>query len=213
MLSLIFGALLSVTPVDSAPVCDPASIRRTAGDKTDAAASLRIEKAAKHRIEVAYVDTVSGSCAPLIDGLIASQVSLRTGTVLDFDAKGVASVRRDKYSLFSIRTPPGVVPTIPRATFLGAALFEQRNSPVGLKERYLGLWRQGGGALVATFEVVGGRASKPKPVLRSRVPVRGIGFFPSPDAPTGGIGLVQDTSPTVRLLTLEWNHRDWFGRD
>lgn len=212
MPSLILGAMLLVTPVDSAPACDPGRIRRMAGDKADAAASLRIEKAARHKIEVAYVYSVSGPCAPLIDGLIHTQVKLRTGTVVDLSYGG-ASIRPDDSNAFAHRTPPSVVPIVAGAAFVDAALFEQRNSPVGRKERYLGVWHQGGGALIATFEVVEGRASKPMPVLRSRVPVRGIGFFPSPDTPSGGIGLVQDTSPTVRLVTLEWNHRDWFGKD
>ncbi|MGQ0559076.1 MAG: hypothetical protein ACT4OE_05750 [Sphingosinicella sp.] len=44
-------------------------------------------------------------------------------------------------------------------------------------------------------------------MLESHLPIVGVGYFPSPDGPSGQLGVVQQVSANiVRLLNYQWYH-------
>jgi hypothetical protein len=100
------------------------------------------------------------------------------------------------------------LPDLPNAEFLQADSVESVRTEAGLSTRYIGLWKQGRGALIAEFIVSsdGARAMQAIPLMKSDLPIRSIDFFPSPDTPSGSVTLVQEAGQATRVVKFNWWH-------
>ena len=100
------------------------------------------------------------------------------------------------------------LPDLPNAEFLQADRVESVRTEAGLSTRYIGLWKQGGGSLIAEFTVPsdGARPVQAIPLMKSYLPIRSIDFFPSPDTRSGSVTLVQKGGQAIRVVKFDWWH-------
>jgi len=73
---------------------------------------------------------------------------------------------------------------------------------------FVGVWRVGNKWLVRSFtQREDGGFTKPRPLLTSRLPVRGLTYLPSPDTPSGRLELVQEQRDgRARSIAFDWWH-------
>jgi len=73
---------------------------------------------------------------------------------------------------------------------------------------FVGVWRVGNEWLVRSFSQREDRGfTTPRPVLTSRLPVRSLTYFPSPDSPSGRLELVQQQRDgRARSISFSWWH-------
>lgn len=78
---------------------------------------------------------------------------------------------------------------------------------------YVGLWRTNAGYEVRGFVMREGEVARPaRPILRSAVRIRSVGYTPMPDAPAGILPLVLETAPReTTLASLDWQHPRFFN--
>jgi len=73
---------------------------------------------------------------------------------------------------------------------------------------FVGVWRVGNKWLVRSFSLREDRSfTKPRPLLTSRLPVRGLTYLASPDSPSGRLELVQQQRDgRARSIVFDWWH-------
>lgn len=100
------------------------------------------------------------------------------------------------------------LPDLANAEFLQADSVESVRTEAGLSTRYIGLWKQGRGSLIAEFIVSsdGARSTQAIPLMKSNLPIRSLHFFPSPDTPSGSVTLVQEAGQAIRVVKFDWWH-------
>lgn len=94
--------------------------------------------------------------------------------------------------------PEPAHPEVSGAAFVGSADLVAAGSR-------LGVWRQAdGSSSIATYRP--GRADPPHVLLRSAVPILGVGYLPAPDASGGMMSFWQDAGDgQYRFVMVSWN--------
>jgi hypothetical protein len=95
--------------------------------------------------------------------------------------------------------------------YMTAARVDVSRSTSGMTEYFVGVWKNRQTATLAIFaRSADGIQSIPAPLLRSKLPVRGVSYLPAPDSPAGTLGITQEVAPgELRLINVWWTHRDF----
>ena len=154
------------------------------------------------------VTILSGSCTPLVQAVVLDKIGFSNGNVYQIKPEGIVPWQPLGPLFERPKLNESQIPNFPNAQFLQAVDIGYLGTKMGLAKRYVGLWKQAGNWLIADFKVLeGGRIMNVQPLLRSRLPLRSVSFFPAPDAPAGSLFLVQEEpSGNVRLIRLGWRH-------
>jgi hypothetical protein len=156
-----------------------------------------------YSLDRASATMLSGPCASSVTAMVLDKVGLSDGKVYQANLGGIAPWPVAYSSMFNrANLDKSQLPDIPNAQFVHAVAVEGR--------RYAGLWKQKDGSLIVDFKVpeAGGRAIDVRPLLRSRLPLRSVSYFPAPDTRSGGLYLVQEAAPgQVRVIRFSWWHR------
>lgn len=94
-------------------------------------------------------------------------------------------------------------PEIEHAQFVMASNVEQANVTRSLN---VGLWKTADGYLIAAYILQEGAFSTPVELLRSKHRIKSVTYFPSPDSPSGKLGLLVDAAGDIALASLNWDH-------
>jgi hypothetical protein len=163
---------------------------------------------AKGRLDNPTVIVLTGERASLVQDSGVGIVSLSNGEyfVITPCVRPYANEGREPFR--KVKLESAQLPELPNAEFLQADRVESVRTVTGLSTRYIGLWKQGGGSLIAEFIVPsdGARPEEAIPLMKSDLPIRSIDFFPSPDTPSGSVTLVQEAGRVVRVVKFDWWH-------
>lgn len=182
------------------------SVRK--GDDMAAAGSVAwVAEAGTPRLNQNWIMT--GPCASLIAGFEMNSVALQTGEV--YQIEDASRIRR----LNGASLPSDVFAPAAAALHVGHFLGATRVNYSSHDETsgdFLGLWRDQDTWVVASFAWKGGAAvGSAKPLMRSKLPIRGINYFPAVDTPAGTITFVQSLDVRkVALIGFDWSHPNWF---
>jgi hypothetical protein len=189
------AAELSVAPAGAA-LADDLSIAAAADDGD--------------RLSIAGVSWLRGRCA---DGAHA----VRMGLVFFTDGMVFAAGADGRFArvpgLSGLANFGGAPLSADHPPMEGARFIMASNvavAMVGNDRRSLdvGLWQRGDAYVVAAFARQAGGFGAPIELLRSARPIRSVTFFPSPDAPSGRLGLVVDAGQGIALVDVDWHHRN-----
>jgi hypothetical protein len=153
------------------------------------------------------VVVLSGKCADLVGGANLGTLGLTNGAFLKLEPR-IGPTPEDRTIFRPSAVSAAQAPAIVGATFLDADRIQSRLEGDVLMRRYVGLWKEPDGWLVAEFtrSDKSGESTEVRQLLRSSLPIRGLTFFPAPDTPTGTLTLVQDGPGVVRVLSFLWAH-------
>jgi hypothetical protein len=185
-----------------------AGLSASKGDHAGAVASVVwVAEAGSPRLNQNWV--VAGPCAALISGLELNAFALETGEVFSIE-DGARLRQRSDISFPSDVVDPSAAALHP-GEFLGAARVNPSRDGETSGD-FVGLWHDGGVWVVASFSWKDrGPIGAVKPLMRSKLPLRGLNYFPAPDTPGGTITFVQTVGErTVALVGFDWQHPDWF---
>lgn len=149
--------------------------------------------------------SLEGPCADSVQAFRMTRIAFGDGAVFDLNPM---TERFDFAPLVTSMNVGGEPyadghPAIDNATFIMAANVDGRHQA---RELDVGVWKTGDGYLVAAFIRQEDGYSAPIDLVRSTQPIRSVTFFPSPDANSGNLGLVEDTGHGIALVTLFWDH-------
>lgn len=217
---------LAASPAAAAIAIPSPTILLPCGQMRQVAAGLRLEelnldlvrpslgsgetRAGATRLARAY--TLKGECAGDVQAFQMGVISLSYGMIQEVERDGarVLQPRQEAGQFYGAMTSEISAPSGVGGVFAGAArVGGRRHADGGLEEHYLGLWRDSGSSVIAAFsKSATGAYTAPLRVLTSTLPLRSLSYFPSPDSPSGRIGLVQETADGPHLLSLDWHHPD-----
>lgn len=188
----------------------PGNLAAVPGNRESVESTLAYAPGAMERLEVDVVSTLAGPCAATAMEAVQDLVRLADGSIYRVEQNGEAVLlAQQPTSLFEAADLNRIIiPALPGARFIDADNYMAERTDAGLEYRYLGLWRDGKRWTVATFTTADARQGrKPRPLFHSRLPLRGITFFPSVDTPAGQIGTVQEgPAGEVRIIGILWRH-------
>lgn len=174
---------------EGAPIANPAL----------AADSLRLDRS--------Y--TLTGDCGDEARSFVMEHILLTGDRIMMIGEDGSLSTLTQRPSVVGpSEVSPEQAPRLEGAPLVHAARVGHSRAAAGLVTSYVGVWRTGGKSIVASFRIAAdGQASAPQPVFESDLPIMGVGYFPSPDSPSGQLGVVQQVDAgTARLLNYQWHH-------
>lgn len=176
-------------------------------------AALTFSPVAGDTLTVAGAQALAGPCTGL------AQVYGPTGVVLFANDSAVTVHETPKMSdgrngeahfkKYRALDAAGPHPELPGHVFVMATLVQRQFDPGGkpVADHYAGIWRKGEASVVASFSrPIDGAFTTPRPILASAAPLRSISYFPSPDTPSGNLGLIQEGDRKIHLIAVRWSH-------
>lgn len=164
----------------------------------------------KSNLSFLHVTVLSGRCAAFVTASKMGLLGLSNGDAYQIRPDATVVPWNPAFPLFERpKLDHSEIPRFRFATFVHAEKIASRQTQAGLTKRYIGLWKEKAGWLVAEFTVPAGegKAGDARPLLRSRLPLRSVSFFPAIDTPSGSLFLVQEgKARSVRLIRLDWEH-------
>jgi hypothetical protein len=146
------------------------------------------------------VRRLSGPCAPAVEDMLIELVRLADDRVFRITPAGLVPAPEALSAFEAERLEPGQIPQVPNMRFVDADDYIQSEG------RFVGIWTDGSTWMVGSFRTSAG-GSRVRPLLRSRMPLRSVTFFPSPDTPAGQLWLVQDAGRNeLSVITVDWMH-------
>lgn len=210
-LGLVAGATAAVP---GAPDCALPSVRAAqlsiapAGDAPVDLSIVATEDG--NRVSIADVAWLRGGCADGVRAVRMGALFFPDGSVFFAGPDGRFAQWSGQSGLANFNGEPlsAEHPPMGQARFIMAS--NVAVAMVGNDRRSLdvGLWQTGDSHVVAAFTRQAGRFGAPIELLRSARPIRSVTFFPSPDAPSGRLGLVVDAGPGIALVNVDWHHRN-----
>lgn len=190
--------------------CAPDGLKRRALQPGVVEPSLEFVEGPPHHMRVAYVNLVEGTCARLVAEAQQNVIRLRDGStfMLNDDGMGAVSWPQARGAFGIDDLDMRNVPLLEGQRFLGGDDYLTVPTALGREQRYIGLWGGKRRWTVAAFAVSPAGVGEIRCVLlHSKLPVRGVTFFPSPDQPSGGIWLVQEgPGQQIRTIAVSWRH-------
>lgn len=192
------------------------ALRVAAGDVAGVAATIRtLPWSGGDKLQVETVRVVTGGCLASVAGFAPSFIRLQGNLAVQVTESGEISAARAVP-----REPP--VPNLAKEeshgdhthsdSGIGEFVAATRIATAGTTEYFLGLWKQKQGSLLAVLaRQTDGVMSQPAPLLGSSLPVRAVSYTPQSEGSTGTIGITQEADGELRLISVQWSHRD-FGR-
>ncbi len=153
------------------------------------------------RLTRAYVFT--GNCASKAEFYSLRRLVFRDGSALAIPESGGALTPAKGPA--DRPTAPRSIPTLNGVTATATAPVDAMGGRGG--DRFIGVWKQGRTSVLATF--VDGASAPPKRLASIDAEVVGITYFPSPDTPSGAIGLLQKRGKTWSAVNISWLHHNW----
>jgi len=161
-------------------------------------------------LSLATIEQLDGSCATLTRRSTGGFLQLADGRVFGPSAKPGEHI-------FQEAPGPFAADAYDRRTSAEKRLPLHRGSRLLLSVRvnshpaggdFVGVWRVGKKWLIRSFTQREDRSfAKLRPVLSSRLPVRSITYFSSPDTPSGRLEMVQEQRDgRARSLAFHWSH-------
>jgi hypothetical protein len=170
--------------------------------------SIAVAGGQENKLSLVAVSWLGGPCADGVHAFRMSQVEFEDGAVYTArsddrfvhapDVAGLGNLRGE-----SLATAQ---PAIDRARFIMAANVDMAGGASGKRSLDVGLWQTSEGYLLAAYTRHGGGFGAPVELVRSRLPLRSVTYFPSADSNSGRLGLVEDTGSGVALVSLDWDH-------
>lgn len=152
----------------------------------------------KEILEIESVALFSGPCAAHIDRTVGGYVVLKGGTSLDLNSDQVSTNTSRIGRAISFRPAAFEKVQAREKVKLGPAVFlnnsDRRDGPV----KYVAIVKDRTGWGVASFSADHVSYTDFRMLLRSRLPLLGIGFMPSPDSADGALELLQYVSKGLR---------------
>lgn len=218
MAAFLCGCSASAARVAASPLAEPHGEmecasgdlmrKRLAVDTFEKSLSFSAGPPHHLRIDTGYA--LSGSCATLVDEAEQGLVRLRRGSVYMFNNDGdrIEPWPTGRGAFDAEGLKPKETPRIPGMRFIDADNYQMAPTRAGQERRYVGLWAGKGRWTVAAFAVSPtGRGEVRCLLMHSKLPLRGLTFFPSPDQPSGGIWLVQEApGRQIRTIAVGWRH-------
>lgn len=189
-----------------------AQTRLKAGDVASAAPTVKFADAQSTRL--VDVTRVMGPCAPALLAFRMSRLYFPGATLSMVGTSGRVEVAEGGPGMDGIvaMDRQATHPEGPSGQWIMGTLINAfgPNTKAG---DYVGLWRDNTQSSVYAFtRSESGAFSVPRLVLTSNLPLHSISFFPSPDSPSGRLGLVQEADGGIRLLSVDWFHQAVFAR-
>ena len=162
-------------------------------------------------LSLGAIQQLDGSCAMLAQRSSAGFVQLVDGSVFRPSSKPGEHIFQDAPGPFAADAYDGRTSSEKHLPLVGGAplLSSVRVNTRRVGGDFVGVWRVGKEWLVRSFTQRGDRSfTTPRPVLTSRLPVRSVTYFPSPDTPSGRLELVQQQHDgRARSIVFNWWHR------
>jgi hypothetical protein len=210
----------SGAPSAAASSCPPAD-QRLAALRAESIAPAVAAKAVDWAPEIepdahrlVYSHDLKGPCATSVAGSVMSAGALETGEGFDILPSGRLQRRDAAASLVApaaLQSPP---PRLGGAKFIMASRVDSLRVDGKLTTDYVGLWRDKNEWIVASFsQRENANLGSARPILRSRLPLRAVNYFPALDSRSGQLSVTQEVdSQTLRILAFDWRHPTWFAK-
>jgi hypothetical protein len=188
-------------------------LRASPGDVTTASATITIASAFQGSFVVRDVRNLAGACRDYVVGFELSLVLLGNGrqVVLE-EGGGISPVHEAPSSgRFFVLKPGEKHPAWDKGEFVMATRVDTRRSSDGaVTDSFIGVWKgRRGASTVGVFRrEPDGSFSAPSVLLTSSLPIRSVSYFPSPDTPSGRVGVTQEAREGLRLVNASWSHPD-----
>lgn len=155
---------------------------------------------------------LSGNCLDLVIGQDWPLVWLKNDTTLSWTGAGFAAYPDVPPHEYFMALKSGTdLPKWGSREFRGASVITYANKSDGMYVYYLGIWRESGRDLIASFfRAPSEKYSTPIVLVTSKSPVRSVSYAPGPGAPAGKVGLTLETRLGLVLHTLHWIHPQLF---
>ena len=152
--------------------------------------------------------TLTGDCADQARAFEMEHVLFADGRVMAIGSDGSLTRVTQTSVVEPSALSPQEGPRLRGAPLVYAARLGGTNARPPIPSAYVGVWSVRGKSIVAGFRIgADGQSSTPQPLLESDLPIVGVGYFPSPDSPSGQLGVVQQVSAnSARLLNYQWYH-------
>lgn len=200
------------------PACPSGSLSSSPIDVQEASGSIDILATGLDSLRLVSGTQFSGPCASSVRAIVMDQVQMIDGSVLARNASPPFAYesqnsRRAFEDAYDTRTAAEKM--LPKLGGTSPLDSERVNAKIS-GGNFVGVWQIGDEWLVAAFVQRADRSfTTPSPILRSKLRVRSVQYFPSPDTPSGVLYVLQEQPDTrTRVLTLSWFHREIFtGHD
>jgi hypothetical protein len=205
------GASLAASP-SCTELGAVADLRAVSGDFRKSTATLKIDRAIQGLSLEDDVLHVTGACRHDVVGFELSLVYLRNGRMVEIGQDRSVSPVREARSAgrFQAIAAGDDHPAWDKGEFVMATRVDiRRTSDGAVTESFIGVWKGRKASTVGVFrKAPNGSFSSPSALLVSSLPIRSVSYFPSPDAPSGRIGITQEAPESVRLVNASWFHPD-----
>ncbi|UZK69265.1 hypothetical protein OKW76_14790 [Sphingomonas sp. S1-29] len=204
-------------PRQSAKDCKVSDIRSQQVATDAAASSIKIEVLAPDTLRLSSVEQFEGPCAANISAAFMGQLLLDDGTAGEQSADVPGTyIRRDSAPLFEDGYDRRTVAEkkLPRWRDTSPINSARVNAKLEGGD-FVGVWRDGGVWGARSFtQHSDRRLSQSLQLFSSRLPIRDIRYFPSPDSSSGVLGILQEMPDgRVRTLNFQWWHRSAFSKN
>lgn len=182
-------------------------LRYVTVEKSLADLSLAIATDRQADVTLQDVTLLEGRCAAGVQAFQMSLLLFNDGAV--FGAWSPDRVERmPALTAASLRINPatGAHPAMAGSEFIMASTVHAVQGDQGQRTLDVGLWRSGNAYIVAAYLGRDGRFGTPVELVRSTQPIRGVTYFPAPDANAGKVGLVVSGNRGTLLIGLGWHH-------
>jgi hypothetical protein len=201
----------SVTPAPAscAAMADRAiGLRTVPARKSLSDLTIAVAGGQEKKLSLVAVSVLEGPCAEGVHAFRMSQVEFEDGAVYTARSDDRFVYAPDVAGLRNLRGDPLETgqPAIDRARLIMAANVDSADGANGKRSLDVGLWQTTEGYLLAAYARHGDGFGTPVELVRSRLPLKSVTYFPSADSNSGRLGLVQDTGSGIALVSLDWDH-------
>jgi hypothetical protein len=195
-------------------VCDGAGLAKSLTlSAADPGAGLTFSPAAGDSLTISGTQTLTGPCIGLALVYGSTGVVMfandRAVTVHEMPQLSAGRNGEAYFGKYRALDAAGPHPELPGYSFAMATLVQRQFAPGGtpVADHYAGIWHKGDASVVASFSrPIDGAFTTPRPILTSAAPLRSISYFPSPDTPSGNLGLIQEGDRKIHLIAVRWSH-------
>lgn len=187
----------------------PQTLRLRSIDIETALKSLTLLTSQDSSLTVTNVRTLTGICQSEAVGFELSKIYFRNGFSSSWNQSGLLSEMQISAPSpwFSVIGASDPHPKWNAGEFVMASLVETRLVGTTKTRTFVGVWKGATRSTVGTFsQSPDGSYTQPVELLTSDLPLRSISYFPAIDTPAGTVGLLQEGTNELRLISALWGH-------